>query len=41
MTVRRDDWDNALTRECRERLRPEVEWTLQGGSVLAIYRYRP
>lgn len=41
MTVRRDDWDNALTRDCRERLRPEVEWTLQGGSVVAIYRYRP
>lgn len=41
MTVRRDDWDNELTRDCRARLRPEVGWTLQGGTVLSIYRYRP
>lgn len=38
MTVRRDDWDNALTRLCRERLAPVAEWRRQGGTVLAIYR---
>ncbi len=41
MTVRRDDWTNALVEECRARLAPEVRWTLDGGEVLSIYRYRP
>jgi len=41
MTVRRDDWDNALTRFCRDRLVPVAEWRRQGGTVLAIYRLPP
>jgi hypothetical protein len=40
MTVRRDDWTNALVEECR-RLTPLVRWTLDGGEVLSIYRYLP
>lgn len=41
MTVRRDDWTNALVEECRRRLTPLVRWTLDGGEVLSIYRYLP
>lgn len=39
MFVWREDWMNALTNECRERLRPEAEWRLDGAPVLGIYRY--
>jgi hypothetical protein len=41
MFVLREDWMNALTEECRSRLRPEAEWTRGGGPVLVIYRYTP
>jgi hypothetical protein len=41
MFVLREDWMNALTDDCRARLRPAAQWTLDGAPVLAIYRYTP
>lgn len=41
MFVDRRDWRNALMVDAMTRLEPAVEWRLDGGQVLAIYRYRP
>lgn len=41
MFVLREDWMNQLTTDCRVRLRPEMQWSLDGAPVLAIYRYTP
>jgi len=41
MFVLREDWMNALTDDCRARLRPATQWTLGGAPVLVIYRYTP
>lgn len=41
MFIHREDWMNALTDECRARLRPAVEWLHDGVPVMSIYRYVP
>ncbi len=41
MFVERLDWENALVRDCKARLQPEVVWRLEGAPVMSIYRYRP
>lgn len=41
MFVHREDWSNALMRDCTSRLEPVRRWTLDGAPVLSIYRYRP
>lgn len=41
MFVERRDWLNLLMVDCLRYLQPEVSWQLDGGNVLAIYRYPP
>ena len=41
MFVERRDWLNLLMVDCLRYLQPEVSWQLNGGNVLAIYRYPP
>jgi hypothetical protein len=36
----REDWSNELIEDCRARLRPVAEWTLDGAPLVQIYRYR-
>jgi hypothetical protein len=36
----REDWSNELIEDCRRRLRPIAEWTLDGAPLVQIYRYR-
>jgi hypothetical protein len=39
MFVRRDDWENELMRECRERFEPLRSWRVDGEPILEIYDY--
>lgn len=41
MFVERRDWLNLLMVDCLRFLQPEISWQLDGGNVLAIYRYPP
>jgi hypothetical protein len=41
MFALRDDWTNALMRDCEDRLRPEASWDVDGEPVLVIYRWTP
>lgn len=41
MFVERRDWLNRLMVDCLQYLQPEMRWQLDGGNVLAIYRYPP
>jgi hypothetical protein len=36
----REDWTNELIEDCRARLSPIAEWSLDGAPLVQIYRYR-